>query len=53
MSRVIGAALVGVEGVLVEVEVRVSAQLPRIDIVGLPALSVRESGARVRAADHP
>ena len=50
MSRVIGAALVGVEGVLVEVEVRISAQLPRIDIVGLPALSVRESGARVRAA---
>lgn len=50
MSRVTGAALVGVEGVAVEVEVRISAQLPRIDIVGLPALSVRESGARVRAA---
>ena len=50
MSRVTGAALLGVEGVLVEVEIRVSAQLPRIDIVGLPALSVKESAARVRAA---
>ena len=50
MSRVTGAALIGVEGCVIEVEVRVSAQLPRVDIVGLPALSVRESGARVRAA---
>ena len=50
MSRVTGAALTGVEGCVIEVEVRVSAQLPRVDIVGLPALSVRESGARVRAA---
>ena len=50
MSRVTGAALMGVEGFVIEVEVRVSAQLPRIDIVGLPALSVRESGSRVRAA---
>ena len=50
MARVFGAALVGVDGVAVEVEVRISAQLPRIDIVGLPELSVRESAARVRAA---
>ena len=50
MARVLGAALVGVDGVPVEVEVRISAQLPRIDIVGLPELSVRESAARVRAA---
>lgn len=44
------AALVGVDGHPVEVEVRISAQLPRIDIVGLPEASVRESAARVRAA---
>ncbi|MDG2051063.1 MAG: YifB family Mg chelatase-like AAA ATPase [Myxococcota bacterium] len=44
------AALVGIEGHPVEVEVRISAQLPRIDIVGLPETSVRESAARVRAA---
>ena len=45
-----GAALLGVEGVAIEVEVRVSSRLPRIDIVGLPEACVRESGARVRAA---
>ena len=50
MSRVFGAALVGVDGVPVEVEVRVSSQLPRVDIVGLPDADVRESAARVRAA---
>ena len=50
MTRVMSAALVGVEGHPVEVEVRISAQLPRIDIVGLPETSVRESAARVRAA---
>jgi magnesium chelatase family protein len=50
MSRVFGAALCGVDGVPVEVEVRISSQLPRIDIVGLPEAAVRESAARVRAA---
>ncbi|MBW2382524.1 MAG: YifB family Mg chelatase-like AAA ATPase [Deltaproteobacteria bacterium] len=50
MSRVMGAALVGIDGAVVEVEVRISSQLPRIDIVGLPEASVRESAARVRAA---
>ena len=39
----------GVDGVAIEVEVRVSSQLPRIDIVGLPEAAVRESAARVRA----
>ena len=42
--------LLGVDGVPVEVEVRISSQLPRIDIVGLPEAAVRESAARVRAA---
>ena len=50
MARVLGASLLGIDGIPVEVEVRISAQLPRIDIVGLPELSVRESAARVRAA---
>ena len=50
MSRVMGATLLGVEGVAVEVEVCASAQLPRIEIVGLPEAAVRESAARVRAA---
>jgi magnesium chelatase family protein len=47
---VFGAALRGVDGVPVEVEVRISSQLPRIDIVGLPEAAVRESAARVRGA---
>lgn len=50
VPRVLGGALVGVDGVPVEVEVRISSQLPRIDIVGLPEAAVRESAARVRAA---
>ncbi len=50
MSPIIGAALDGVDGAVVEVEVRISSQLPRIDVVGLPEASVRESAARVRAA---
>jgi len=45
-----GGALAGVEGVPVEVEVRISSQLPRVDVVGLPEAAVRESAARVRAA---
>jgi magnesium chelatase family protein len=50
MARVLGAVLLGVDGVPVEVEVRIHAQLPRVDIVGLPEAAVRESAARVRAA---
>jgi magnesium chelatase family protein len=50
MSRALGAALLGVEGAVVEVEVRISSQLPRTDIVGLADTAVRESAARVRAA---
>ncbi len=50
MSRVHAATLVGVDGAAIEVEVRISSQLPRIDIVGLPEAAVRESAARVRAA---
>jgi magnesium chelatase family protein len=50
VSRILGAALSGVDGIPIEVEVRISSQLPRIDIVGLPEAAVRESAARVRAA---
>ncbi|HET6303383.1 MAG TPA: YifB family Mg chelatase-like AAA ATPase [Myxococcota bacterium] len=50
MSRVTGAALLGVQGFAVEVEVRLSSHLPRVDLVGLPEAAVRESAARVRAA---
>jgi magnesium chelatase family protein len=50
VSRVRTAVLVGVDGVPIEVEVRISSQLPRMEIVGLPEAAVRESAARVRAA---
>ena len=50
MSRVFAASLSGVDGVGVEVEVRISSMLPRVDIVGLPEAAVRESALRVRAA---
>jgi magnesium chelatase family protein len=50
VSRVQSAALLGVDGVPVEVEVRITPHLPRVDIVGLPAAAVRESAARVRSA---
>ncbi len=49
-ARVLGATLLGIDGIPVEVEVRISSQLPRINIVGLPEAAVRESAARVRAA---
>jgi magnesium chelatase family protein len=42
--------LSGVDGVAVEVEVRISSALPRVEVVGLPEAAVRESAARVRAA---
>ena len=50
MTCVWSAALVGVAGVPVEVEVRISSQLPRVDIVGLPEAAVRESVSRIRGA---
>jgi magnesium chelatase family protein len=50
MTCVWSAALVGVTGVLVEVEVRISSQLPRVDVVGLPEAAVRESVSRIRGA---
>jgi magnesium chelatase family protein len=48
MARVSGAVLSGVDGVPVEVEVRISSQLPRVDVVGLPEAAVRESAACAR-----
>jgi magnesium chelatase family protein len=50
MTRAYGAVLAGIDGVPVEVEVRIHAQLPRVDVVGLAEAAVRESAARVRAA---
>ena len=50
MTGVWSAALSGVKGVPIEVEVRLSSQLPRVDVVGLPEAAVRESISRIRGA---
>lgn len=50
LARVFSCAVVGVDGVLVEVEVDVGSGLPGIVIVGLPDKAVEESRERVRAA---
>lgn len=45
-----GAVLVGVEAVVVSVEVDLLRRLPAVAIVGLPSASVREAAERVRSA---
>ena len=50
LARVSSCALVGLDGVLVEVEVDVGQGQPGMVLVGLPDAAVRESQERVRAA---
>lgn len=49
-AKVLGAAVVGVDGQLVEVECDISPGLPAFDTVGLAELAVREARVRVRSA---
>ena len=50
LAKVNSCALVGLDGVLVEVEVDTSRGMPALTIVGLPDAAVKESSERVRAA---
>jgi len=50
LAKVTSCALLGLEGVLVQVEVDTSRGLPSLTIVGLPDAAVKESSERVRAA---
>ena len=50
LARVFSCAVIGLEGVVVEVEVDTSDGLPSITIVGLPDAAVQESRERVQAA---
>lgn len=50
LAKVTSCAVVGLEGVLIEVEVDISRGLPSMTIVGLPDAAVQESRERVRAA---
>ena len=49
-ARIYGAATLGVDGLIISVEVDSSNGMPSFDIVGLPNASVRESKERVRTA---
>jgi magnesium chelatase family protein len=49
-ARVFSCAVLGLEGVLVEVEVDYGTGLPNIIVVGLPDTAVKESRERVRTA---
>src|SRR5712691_7068403 len=50
LARILSAALLGVEAVLVRVEVDVASGLPAFTTVGLPDSAVRESRERVRTS---
>lgn len=49
-AQILGETTCGIDGVQILVEVDVSNGLPNFDLVGLPALAVRESKERVKAA---
>jgi magnesium chelatase family protein len=50
LARVYSCAVIGLEGVIVEVEVDTGQGLPGVTIVGLPDMAVQESRERVQAA---
>jgi magnesium chelatase family protein len=50
LAKVTSCAVVGLDGVLIQVEVDISRGLPSMTIVGLPDAAVQESRERVRAA---
>lgn len=50
LARVYSCAVIGLDGVIVEVEVDYAQGLPGMDIVGLPDAAVQESRQRVQAA---
>ena len=50
LARVFSCAVIGLEGVIVEVEVDYSNGLPAVVIVGLPDAAVQESRERVQTA---
>ena len=50
LARVFSCAVIGLDGVVVEVEVDTASGLPKTTIVGLPDAAVQESRERVEAA---
>jgi len=49
-AQTLGSTALGLNGVLINVEVDITNGIPSLDIVGLPDTAVRESRERVRAA---
>lgn len=49
-AQTFGSTTIGVDGILIRVEVDISNGLPGFEIVGLPDAAVKESRERVRAA---
>lgn len=50
LAKVFSAAIVGLDGELVEVEVDISRGFPQTTVVGLPDAAIQESRERVRSA---
>jgi magnesium chelatase family protein len=50
IAKISTAAIYGIDGIKIDVEVDISFGLPAFNIVGLPETSVKESKERVRAA---
>ncbi len=50
IAKVRSCALLGIDGIPLEIEVDIADGLPAFDIIGLPDASVREAKERVRAA---
>ncbi|MDQ3044307.1 MAG: magnesium chelatase, partial [Chloroflexota bacterium] len=50
LAKVFSCAVIGLDGVLIEVEVDVGTGQPGMVVVGLPDAAVQESKERVRAA---
>ena len=50
LARVFSCAVIGLEGVIIDVEVDTGQGLPKMTIVGLPDVAVQESRERVHAA---
>ena len=50
LARVFSCAVLGLEGVIIEIEVDIGRGLPGMTIVGLPDIAVQESRERVQSA---
>ena len=50
LAKVLSSAIIGIEAVVVEVEVDINSGLPAFTTVGLPEAAVKESRERVKSA---